>query len=180
MGFLLLPYRQVKAFFRPASRPGPRVKRKNVRVELFYITNSKPHTMQSQVVSELINLARFSTMGSKHAAALVAGKRILSMGTNYSLPAADLVDTATMSSNQARGSKTSSGQGEDCVQGTTLAIRQTRCQKCPKAEVSHSEDRTRPGLSCRRSCSKEVQGAPTGKSTEGLPSAQTSHVRRQD
>ena len=50
--------------------------------------------MNTHVLSELINTAKTSTMTSRHAAAIVSGRRILSMATNYSLPAGELVDIA--------------------------------------------------------------------------------------
>lgn len=51
--------------------------------------------MTQAIISQMISLAKTSTMTSKHAAAIVNGKTVLSMGTNYSLPAGELVDIAT-------------------------------------------------------------------------------------
>ena len=51
--------------------------------------------MFARVVPELILLAKTSTMNSKHAAALISGKHVLATGTNYSLPAGELIDSVT-------------------------------------------------------------------------------------
>lgn len=50
--------------------------------------------MQSQVLPQLLKAASTSTMGSKHAAAIMYGKRLLAIDTNCSLPAGQLVDVA--------------------------------------------------------------------------------------
>jgi len=50
--------------------------------------------MLSHVIPELISLAQTSTMSSRHAAAVISGRRVLSTATNYSLPAGELVDFA--------------------------------------------------------------------------------------
>ena len=97
--------------------------------------------MQTRVISELINLATTSTMTSRHAAAVVGGRRILSMGTNYSLghpKASGLLSTNELieyaaSINSFRGgsgghSKTSSRstssdelyERHQCFEGTSL------------------------------------------------------------
>lgn len=75
--------------------------------------------MNSHVVSELINLAQMSTMTSKHAAAIVSGKRILAMATNYSLPSGDLVDHVQ---------HTKSGRGGKQISATNLSNSSPRVQ----------------------------------------------------
>ena len=50
--------------------------------------------MISRVIPELIELAGTSVMSSKHAAAIVSGKRALAMAVNYPLPAGNIVDFA--------------------------------------------------------------------------------------
>lgn len=50
--------------------------------------------MQNYVVSQLLKAAQSSTMSSRHAAAITCGKRLLTVDTNCSLPAGELVDIA--------------------------------------------------------------------------------------
>lgn len=50
--------------------------------------------MQSYVVSRLLKVAQSSTMTSRHATAITCGKRLLTMDTNCSLPAGELIDAA--------------------------------------------------------------------------------------
>lgn len=59
------------------------------------ICHRKLYTMLARIVSDLSILASTSTMSSKHAAAVVCSKRVLSMANNYSLPAGHLVDLAS-------------------------------------------------------------------------------------
>lgn len=53
--------------------------------------------MFGRVIPDLISLASTSMMTSKHAAAVMSGRRVLSMANNYSLPAGHLVDLAAQS-----------------------------------------------------------------------------------
>lgn len=61
---------------------------------MLYLVLILLNTMQSQVLPQLLKAASTSTMGSKHAAAIMYGKRLLAIDTNCSLPAGQLVDVA--------------------------------------------------------------------------------------
>lgn len=52
--------------------------------------------MLQRVIPKLVTLAKTSNMTSRHAAAIVAGKRTLSTATNCSLPAGQLVNIAAI------------------------------------------------------------------------------------
>lgn len=48
--------------------------------------------MLNRIIPKLVELAKTSVMTSKHAAAIMHGKKVLSTGVNYQLPAADIID----------------------------------------------------------------------------------------
>lgn len=70
--------------------------------------------MFSRVIPELINLAKTSTMTSRHAAAIISGKRTLSTATNYSLPAGQLVDIAATTKSSRGGVPANAGYSTCC------------------------------------------------------------------
>lgn len=63
--------------------------------------------MQS-IVSRLINIAEKSTMGSRHACAIVSGKRILAVGVNEMTPMGESIELARTVSTTERVQCTSS------------------------------------------------------------------------
>lgn len=68
-------------------------------IENIFCHACKTNTMFTRVIPDLISLASMSMMTSKHAAAIIYGKRVLSMANNYSLPAGEIVDLAIKSTN---------------------------------------------------------------------------------
>ena len=60
------------------------------------------------VIAKLIELAKTSTMTSKHAAAILNGRNVLSTATNYTLPSGELVDTVSAAGKAFNGGHKSS------------------------------------------------------------------------
>jgi len=65
--------------------------------------------MRTNVISELIKTAETSIMKSRHAAAIISGRKICSMATNYSLPDNKFIDIVTAST----GGRPQRGGSED-------------------------------------------------------------------
>lgn len=71
------------------------------------------------VISNLIALAKTSTMTSRHAAAVLRGHQALSSAINYSLPTGELVDTAAQANRVFKGGAGYAPQRLPCC-GSTL------------------------------------------------------------
>lgn len=87
--------------------------------------------MFQPVIRNLIEVAKTSTMTSRHAAAIVSGKRLLASATNYSLPAGELVDAAAASSKSRRG-----GPGNN-VGHFACNRKNSRSPHCSSASYTH-------------------------------------------
>lgn len=73
--------------------------------------------MLYRLLPRLIDLAATSTMGSRHAAAIVSGNRVLSTGVNRHLPAGELMSFAR----SIKGGE----EGDDlCDQGNNRVLRE--------------------------------------------------------
>ena len=131
--------------------------------------------MQTQVLSQLLKVAQSSTMGSKHAAAITCGKRLLAIDTNCSLPAGELVDIASTvvareraTSRESRGyshghscsgkrSTTSFNQLYERYQSFEEAshmqfVQRTRCEKHPQIKADRSSYRISASTARRGEC----------------------------
>lgn len=140
--------------------------------------------MNSRIVSELINLAQTSTMTSRHAAAIVSSKRILSIATNYSLPSGDAVDMAYRESATTKRSRFGCGgeqnytsnaiESNQRVQGSVFnafsqkvqrvrsrsygerAVERFRYEKDGTTETEDSACWVSAGKACRGECFAQV------------------------
>lgn len=87
------------------------------------------------VVSRLVELAKTSTMSSRHAAAVLDGKRVYSVSVNYAMPAGDLVDFAN---------KTSVSLTDGTYDKTSVKWKQRCRQKGDEAEGEYQAKRSCP------------------------------------
>lgn len=110
--------------------------------------------MVLHVIPELISLAKTSNMTSKHAAAVICGKRILSMATNHSLPAGELVDFAAKTNHEKKGHCY-----QQCSFGSTPF--NMLCERCEESKYRFEERYRKMVLDLR--CQKDTQIAHTNK-----------------
>ena len=130
--------------------------------------------MQSQVLPQLLKAASTSTMGSKHAAAIMYGKRLLAIDTNCSLPAGQLVDVAATviahdraASCQSQRHTISTTVDKNKLQtpfnqlyqryqgfqeGSNQCVQWTRCEKHSQAKEDYQAYGTCISASCRGEC----------------------------
>ena len=94
--------------------------------------------MFHRVIPDLISLAETSTMTSKHAAAVISGKRVLSTATNYPLPANELVNTITTRVHEHPPSCRSFNRThERCEHCSQCSLKHTQREKGPKIKASN-------------------------------------------
>lgn len=101
--------------------------------------------MFTHIIPQLMTMAETSTMGSKHAAAIISGKRVLSMGTNYPLQAGELVDFATKSS--ASGYFDAQHRSDN-TSHSFKDVFETKRQKCIKVKGAIETNRIGISMSC--------------------------------
>lgn len=100
------------------------------------------------LIANLVALAQTSTMTSKHAAAILKGKQVLTSAVNYALPSAEILDVATKLVHMPHLLR----ERGECLQGRSqnllIEVQRTRCEKCATSEAAHALYWNRVSAAC--------------------------------